>query len=159
MTLQHLTDPRFSPEAKEELLKSYGLDKPLFQQFLLYVKQMLSFRFDFPFISKTCLAELAERLPIRWRCFCLPFPLCLIGYLSGVMAAKGRKFSEKIVLMSVQYRFPFHPSSYNWSSYCSSPMSFPLSLRVAPPSLHPSVSGTSLETRYGIWPYRSFLWC
>ena len=49
-----LLDPRFSPEAKQELLKSYGLDKPLSQQFFMYVKQMLAFRFGVR-LSSFCL--------------------------------------------------------------------------------------------------------
>lgn len=106
-----LLDPRFSPEAKEELLKSYGLDKPLFQQFLLYVKQMLSFRFGLSFLSqKPVWQELAERLP-NTLALLLPslFLSAVLGTFLGVMAAKGRgKFSEKIVLMSgaVSFSFP-----------------------------------------------------
>jgi peptide/nickel transport system permease protein len=36
-----ILDPRFSPEAKAELQRLYGLDKPLSFQFLLYMKQMV----------------------------------------------------------------------------------------------------------------------
>ncbi len=105
-----LLDPRFSPEAKQELLRSYGLDKPMVQQFFIYVKQMLTFRFGISFLSqKPVWQELAERLP-NTLALLLP-SLCLsaiLGSFLGVMAAKGRgKFTERIVLMSGAISFSF----------------------------------------------------
>lgn len=105
-----LLDPRFSPEAKQELLKSYGLDKPLSQQFFMYVKQMLTFRFGISFMSQRPVwQELAERLP---NTLLLLFPALLLsavlGTLLGVAAAKGRgRLTEKAVLLSGAISFSF----------------------------------------------------
>jgi len=105
-----LLDPRFSPEAKHELLKSYGLDKPLSQQFFIYVKQMLTFKFGISFMSQRPVwQELAERLP---NTLLLLFPALLLsavlGILLGVAAAKGRGgLVEKTVLLSGAISFSF----------------------------------------------------
>jgi len=39
-----IIDPRFSPEAKEQLRRLYGLDLPLSRQFLLYARQDAHFQ-------------------------------------------------------------------------------------------------------------------
>ena len=41
-----IIDPNFSPQAKERLRELYGLERPLPEQFVLYLKRMLTFRFS-----------------------------------------------------------------------------------------------------------------
>lgn len=106
-----MLDPRFSPEAKAELSKLYGLDKPLSFQFLLYLKQMITFNFGYSFLTgRTVWEELATRLPNTITL--LGSALLLSAFLGtwlGIQAALKRgKWIEKIVLWSgaVSFSFP-----------------------------------------------------
>jgi len=36
-----MLDPRLDPEARNEILRSFGLDKPLYEQFILYLRNLL----------------------------------------------------------------------------------------------------------------------
>ena len=47
-----IVDPRFSPEAKERLRELFGLDLPLYRQFLIYVRRMLTFALGIFFLSQ-----------------------------------------------------------------------------------------------------------
>ncbi len=59
-----IVDPRFSPEAKEQLRRMYGLDQPLPVQFVLYVKSTLTFDFGISFLTGLPVAEeLRSRVP------------------------------------------------------------------------------------------------
>ncbi|MBP3848488.1 MAG: ABC transporter permease, partial [Pyramidobacter sp.] len=59
-----IIDPNFSPEAKERLRALYGLDRPMLEQFFIYLKQMLTFRFGLSFLSRRPVwDELLSRLP------------------------------------------------------------------------------------------------
>ena len=59
-----IIDPNFSPEAKARLRELYGLDKPMLEQFFIYIKQMLTFSFGLSFLSrKPVWDELFSRLP------------------------------------------------------------------------------------------------
>lgn len=56
--------PDFTPEMRELLREAYGLDKPLFTQYVLYIKNMLTFNFGRSFYNrKLVLDELLARLP------------------------------------------------------------------------------------------------
>ena len=58
-----IIDPNFSPEAKDRLRELYGLDKPLLEQFFIYIRQMLTFSFGLSFLSrKPVWDELLSRL-------------------------------------------------------------------------------------------------
>jgi peptide/nickel transport system permease protein len=45
-----LLDPRIPPEAREELIKRFGLDKPIYEQFLLYVANLARGDFGYSFV-------------------------------------------------------------------------------------------------------------
>ena len=47
-----IIDPNFSPQAKERLRELYGLERPLLEQFFMYLKQTLTFRFGLSFLSR-----------------------------------------------------------------------------------------------------------
>lgn len=94
-------DPNFSPEAKAILREVYGLDRPLFEQFLIYIKQMLTFRFGLSFLSrKPVWDELLSRLPGTLTLMLSALTLsALLGIWLGVKAALNRgKAAEKLVL-------------------------------------------------------------
>lgn len=96
-----IIDPGFSSEAKERLRELYGLDKPVFEQFLIYIKQMLTFRFGLSFLSrKPVWDELLSRLPgtLSLMFFSMTFS-ALLGIWLGVKAALNRgNFIERLVL-------------------------------------------------------------
>ncbi len=96
-----IIDPNFSPEAKARLRELYGLDKPLFQQFVIYMKQMLTFRFGLSFLSQRPVwEELVSRLPLTLVLMgCSMFLSAVIGIWLGIKSALNRgKFAEKFVL-------------------------------------------------------------
>lgn len=94
-------DPNFSAEAKARLRELYGLDKPMLEQFVLYMKQMLTFRFGLSFLSrKPVWDELLSRLPGTLSLMFFSMTLsALFGTWLGVKAAlnRGRQV-EKLVL-------------------------------------------------------------
>jgi ABC-type dipeptide/oligopeptide/nickel transport system permease component len=45
-----LLDPRVPPEAREELIKRFGLDRPLYEQFLLYLTNLARGDFGYSFV-------------------------------------------------------------------------------------------------------------
>lgn len=96
-----IIDPNFSAEAKERLRELYGLDKPLAEQFFLYIKQMLTFKFGLSFLSrKPVWDELLSRLPGTLSLMLSAMTLsAVVGTWLGIKAATGRgKFVEKMVL-------------------------------------------------------------
>ncbi|MDO4988552.1 MAG: ABC transporter permease [Synergistes sp.] len=96
-----IIDPSFSPEAKENLRRIYGLDKPLFEQFLIYVREMLTFSFGLSFLSrKPVWDELASRLPVTLALASASMTIsALLGTWLGIKAAINRgHFAEKLVL-------------------------------------------------------------
>ena len=96
-----IIDPNFSPEAKAHLRALYGLDKPLVQQFFIYIRQMLTFRFGLSFLSgKPVWDELLSRLPgtLALMASSMLFS-SVLGIWLGVKAALNRgKFIERLVL-------------------------------------------------------------
>ena len=96
-----IIDPSFSPEAKANLRALYGLDRPLWEQFVIYIKQMLTFSFGLSFMSRRPVwDELLSRLPVTLTLTVSSmFISSLLGTWLGVKAAVNRgKFAEKLVL-------------------------------------------------------------
>lgn len=96
-----IIDPNFSPEAKARLRELYGLDKPMWQQFVVYMKQMLTFRFGLSFLSRRPVwEEVVSRLPLTLALMsCSMIMSAIIGIWLGVKAALKRgKLVEKFVL-------------------------------------------------------------
>lgn len=96
-----IIDPNFSPEAKARLRELYGLDRPLLEQFFLYIKQMLTFSFGLSFLSrKPVWDELLARLPSTLILMSLSmFLSAALGIWLGIKAALNRgKFAERLVL-------------------------------------------------------------
>ena len=96
-----IIDPGFSPEAKARLRELYGLDRPLLEQFFIYLKQMLTFRFGLSFLSrKPVWDELLSRLPGTAALMSLSmFFSAVLGIGLGIKAAVRRgSFVERLVL-------------------------------------------------------------
>lgn len=96
-----IIDPNFSPEAKARLRELYGLDKSLFEQFLVYLKQMLTFNFGLSFLSRRPVwDELLSRLPGTLALMLSAMTLsALFGIWLGIKAARNRgKMAEKLAL-------------------------------------------------------------
>jgi peptide/nickel transport system permease protein len=104
-------DPRFSPEAKQQLAEQWGLDKPMAEQFVVYIKEMLSFRFGLSMMSgRPVWDELRSRIP-NTVALLLPALLlsAVLGIWLGVKAALSRgSKTERLVLVSgaVSFSFP-----------------------------------------------------
>ena len=109
--LTSIMDPKFSPEAKLQLSAQWGLDKPMGEQFVIYIKQMLSFRFGLSMMTgRPVWDELKSRVP---NTVALLFPALLLsaflGIVLGVKAALGRgSMIERLVLWggAVSFSFP-----------------------------------------------------
>jgi ABC-type dipeptide/oligopeptide/nickel transport system permease component len=96
-----IIDPNFSPDAKARLRALYGLDRPLIQQFFIYIRQMLTFRFGLSFLSgKPVWDELLSRLPGTIALMASSMLLSsALGIWLGVKAALNRgRFIERLVL-------------------------------------------------------------
>jgi peptide/nickel transport system permease protein len=109
--LTSIVDPRFSPEAKQQLAAQWGLDKPLAEQFVVYIREMLSFRFGLSMMTgQPVWEELKSRVP-NTVMLLLPALLlsAMLGLWLGVKAAlkRGSKV-ERLVLLSgaVSFSFP-----------------------------------------------------
>lgn len=106
-----IIDPRFSPEAKAQLRKIYGLDLPLSGQFILYARQMLTFNFGISFLTQRPVwEELASRIPNTVILLGSVLLLSSItGTWLGIKAAVRRgTWIERIVLWggAVSFSFP-----------------------------------------------------
>jgi ABC-type dipeptide/oligopeptide/nickel transport system permease component len=79
-----------SPEAQKNLAKAYGLDKPLWEQFAIFVVKAARFDFGQSFVYKTrTVAEiLADTFPISLFLGSMALALALVGGLTlGILAA------------------------------------------------------------------------
>lgn len=137
-----IVDPSFSPEAKENLRTIYGLDRPLWEQFVIYIRQMLTFNFGLSFMSRRPVwDEILSRLPVTLTLTVSSMLISsVLGTWLGVKAAVSRsRFSEKLVLRAsaVTSSFPgFFVQLVLLMLFARSVPLFPLrgTLSVPPPS-------------------------
>jgi peptide/nickel transport system permease protein len=106
-----IIDPHFSPQAKMHLRSQFGLDLPLYRQFYLYVKSLVTFNFGHSFLSqKPVWEELKTRIPNTVFLLGTAFLLsAALGTWLGVKAAHKRGgVLEKVVLVagSISFSFP-----------------------------------------------------
>jgi len=86
-----LLDPKMSPEAKEIIRKQFGLDKPLYVQYVLYVRNVLkgdfgtSFYYGVPVFER--IKELLPNTLLLW------VPAILLSYFIGINV--GRRIAWK----------------------------------------------------------------
>lgn len=105
-----IVDPRFSPEAKDRIRHLFGLDLPLYRQFIIYVRRMLTFDFGLSFLSQRPVwDEIRSRIPNTIALLgSALFLSSAIGTWLGVQAARKRGgLVEKVVLISGSASFSF----------------------------------------------------
>lgn len=105
-----IVDPGFSPEAKEKLKELYGLDRPLWSQFLTYAKRTLTLDFGISFISrKPVWGEIASRLPNTIALMGIAvLGSAASGIWLGVKAATRKGgWTERLVLWGSALSFSF----------------------------------------------------
>lgn len=87
-----IIDPKWTPEMRNALAEQYGLNKPLPQQYLLYLKNLLTLDLGLSFTSRRpVMDELLERLPNTVKLLGIAlFLQILIGVSVGIFAASKR---------------------------------------------------------------------
>jgi len=82
-------DPRISLEAQEQLIKLYDLDKPLFKQYLNWLKRVLRLDFGNSFVDgRKVIVRIRERLPVTLLINILSMVLIIVVALPiGVISA------------------------------------------------------------------------
>jgi peptide/nickel transport system permease protein len=101
--LSGMMDPKLSAEAKEKIRENWGLDKPMSEQFFIYVGQMVTFNFGMSMTTQRPVwDELRSRVP---NTVALLLPALLLsaalGIYGGVKAAVARgSLTEKLVIWS-----------------------------------------------------------
>ena len=82
-------NPDMSPEAKENIRRVYGLDRPLHVQYLKYIKGVASLEFGYSFAKKRPVAdEILDSLPNTLILSILALIVDMIlGILIGILAA------------------------------------------------------------------------
>jgi peptide/nickel transport system permease protein len=97
-------NPKVSLEARERLMHLYGLDKPLYIQYLNWVRRFLCFDFGVSFVdSRPVINKIAERMPITLIIEFVSIILILfIGVPIGVTSAvKEGSFYDRFMTIFV----------------------------------------------------------
>ena len=109
-----MISPQMSEETQQALIESYGLDKPLGTQYVLYMKELLKGNLGTSFAKRIPVTQyLAEKLP--WTMlllFAVILIVVLIGIPVGLFAAAHKgKFADRIiniiVTMGISVFIPF----------------------------------------------------
>lgn len=87
-----LVDPTFPEEVRQEMLSRFGLDKPVWQQYLLYIGNLLRGDLGISFFSRRpVLTEIGDRISntivLALAAFFFAYPL---GILNGALLATKR---------------------------------------------------------------------
>ncbi len=84
-----ILSPDFTPEVRQLLRERYGLDKPLWTQYLLYLKSMITFDFGRSFTTRQpVLGELLARLPNTLMLLGTSFVInVVVGVVLGIAMA------------------------------------------------------------------------
>jgi ABC-type dipeptide/oligopeptide/nickel transport system permease component len=88
--VMHATPGSLSPEAQKNLAQHYGLDKPLYQQFFIFVSKAVRGDFGNSYVYKTRTVSeiIAETFPISLFLGTIALALAVVGGLTlGILAA------------------------------------------------------------------------
>ncbi len=77
-------DPNFTLEQQEILMASFGLDKPLWQQYLIYIGNLLQGNLGESFTYRRPVAEII--LPLLPNTLILTFASLIVAYAFGILA-------------------------------------------------------------------------
>jgi peptide/nickel transport system permease protein len=109
-----LLNPTLPPDAYEQVLATYGLDKPLFERLQLYIINFFKgdFGYSYKFFPKTPIELIAERLPRTLMLFSIVNIVAFYtGFLIGKILAwrRGSKSETWITITSVFSYTVFYP--------------------------------------------------
>lgn len=109
-----MISPQMTQEAQDQLMETYGLDKPILEQYVLYMRELVQGNLGISFAKRIPVAEyLAEKLP--WTLLLLAAVMViviLVGIPVGLFAAAHKgKFADRIisvlVTMGISIFIPF----------------------------------------------------
>ena len=109
-----LLNPQLPPEAYEQVIKLYGLDKPLSERVVLYIQNFFrgDFGYSYKYYPKTPIELIAERLPRTLMLFAMVNIIAFYtGFLIGKILAwrRGSKSETWITVTSVFSYTVFYP--------------------------------------------------
>lgn len=109
-----LLDPRFPAAAKDALIKLYGLDKNLFEQYVIYIKNLFTGELGISFISQQpVLKEILERLPNTILLLGVTGAITIIvGITLGVYVASKRGTKKDISIIGSSLFFNAVPTFF-----------------------------------------------
>ena len=88
-----LTNPNFTPEVREQIIRTFGLDKPVWQQYLIFVKNYFTGNMgvSFSMYPRSVTDVIAERLPRTIMLFVTAAVISFyLGFAVGKMIAWRR---------------------------------------------------------------------
>jgi len=99
-----LIDPAFPPAVREALLEQFGLDKPVWQQYLIYLENLVKGDFGTSFFTRhPVLSQIGRGLLNTFilgaAAFIIAYPLAVIG--GAMMASRRQSLGDSIGLSSV----------------------------------------------------------
>ena len=109
-----LLNPQLPPEAYDQVIKLYGLDKPLSERIVLYIQNFFKgdFGYSYKYYPKTPIELIAERLPRTLMLFAMVNIVAFYtGFLIGKILAwrRGSKSETWITVTSVFSYTVFYP--------------------------------------------------
>ncbi len=153
-------NPKISPEYRERLIKMYGLDKPIYIQYLHWLKGVLHLDFGYSFSPdhRPVWDKIKERLPVTLLINALSLLLILlISIPLGVYSAvKANSLQDKIltVLTFIGYAMP------NFWFAIILIMIFGVKLHILPVSgLHSTVGYDKMGLLAKVWDWTKHLIC
>jgi len=100
--------PALDREVQEELRRKFGLDRPLIEQYVIYMKSTLLGDFGVSFQHRvSAVTVIAERL---WNTLALMVPSLVLAYLIGVLVGayiawkRGTKLEEVVTVGAMAFR-------------------------------------------------------
>ena len=103
-----LKDPSITPEERMRLIKQFGLDKDIFTQYILYIRNLFTgnLGISFRYYPKPVIEVILSRLPWTIYLLGISYPLStLIGIIIGAYAA-WRKDSKLDLITCLLYTSP-----------------------------------------------------
>jgi peptide/nickel transport system permease protein len=139
-----LNNPRMSPEARAAILKSFGLDKPLYEQYTLYVVGLVTGNWGTSYFYLTpSYLVIAQRIPATLALMIPSLTLTIIiGIGIGVLASR-KPFSYLDRFLS-SFSFFFYAMPAFWLGFVFLTF-FSLFLGVLPASGMASVTSTKFQ--------------
>jgi peptide/nickel transport system permease protein len=101
---QFAEDPRIGPEYREQMLRSYGLDQPIYVQYGKWLWNVTRLDFGYSFVDRRPVFDkIVERIPASFQLSIGAFLFGLLGVPLGVFAAirRGRWPDQLIRIFTV----------------------------------------------------------